>query len=122
MSLWSMLERYAREMMSLSDDWCIYRASCEPLGHERTLYYDVAGAVAPVKPNGCRNWRKKDPASVRKLIIPADTHAEFTKGWEKRTNTCAECDGSGQTMASAGISGTTYRACSKCKGTGKPAP
>jgi hypothetical protein len=118
----ALLVEHAREMVGLGGDWDFYKLEC--LGNPgQTIGYQITGAIAPLvtrgKRKGRRNWEAKDKATIRSVCIAKTDHEQWLDQWEHRTGKCANCDGSGQTLASCSvIDGTTYRPCSKCGGTG----
>jgi hypothetical protein len=82
------------------------------------------GSVAPLKTSGKNkgypNWQKRDKTTEKTFIVSVKDHEKWCGAWQKKTNKCAECVGTGKTIASCGANGTTYRECFKCKGTGTP--
>ncbi len=83
----------------------------------------LEGAMRPPdytrgKWKGQPNWSKRDKSTDRKIVITTRDYDERKRRWVLETGTCAECD-SGKTVASCGISGTTYRDCQTCNGTGR---
>ena len=59
---------------------------------------------------------------IRTAYIMVDEHKDWRRRWEIKTGKCSECTGEGETIASCGVDGTTYRTCFKCKGTGAANP
>lgn len=58
------------------------------------------------------------------VVTEAELRAAELK-YEADTGNCLNCGGSGQEVASAGVGGTQYRQCYRCKGSGeapKPSP
>ena len=112
----------ARRVHGLPDEWepRIYKV----LGDCRqTLGYSLTGAV-PVGAisRGPRKGRPKWPPRWswwEVIITPADL-AAATAEWVAATGLCPRCGGEGRTVRSVSItSGTEYRTCQACGGTGK---
>lgn len=86
----------------------------------------LTGAVCPeVYKSGPRkgrtNYKAHDPKTKRMVALTTDSRRAFALAWEMETGRCSECQGRGETVASCGVSGTKYRECMACKGSGKPA-
>jgi DnaJ-class molecular chaperone len=58
-------------------------------------------------------------AELQRVVITVDEVRQTRIRWENETGMCSHCGGSGQQVKSTGISGTTYRECISCDGTGK---
>ena len=67
---------------------------------------------------GEKTWDTQNSQTV--VVSSEDIDREFHR-FEAETGKCGECMGEGKTVASAGVSGTTYRECKVCKGTGNAA-
>ena len=107
----------AREVHHLPDDWQprIYESL------DRNLGFQLTGAV-PIGfySRGPRKGMPKFPPKrdlQRVVITTAELDACKVK-WERETGLCHCCGGSGETVRSVSASGTTYRACSACNGSG----
>lgn len=118
-----LFEIHAREKANMPDEWRAYYWECLPHG-KPSEYYQFTGAVVPIHVggplNGLPNWTRKDAATWRTVEFTAEEHKAFCADWEKRTGKCNECMGKGETIASSGVSGTKYRECHRCKGSGRP--
>ena len=71
---------------------------------------------------GPRKSRPKFPthSTYQRVIITRDDVADARRRWEDETGLCSWCGGSGQETARVSVkTGTTYRACRACSGTGK---
>ena len=70
---------------------------------------------------GPRKGRPKWPrlAELQRVVITMDEVRQARIRWENETGLCSHCGGSGQQVKSTGISGTTYRECISCDGTGR---
>lgn len=65
---------------------------------------------------GQRRWEGK---LTRVVVSGAEVDAAMAK-YERETGTCAECEGSGKTVAGwSAAEGARYRPCAKCNATGK---
>ena len=108
----------ARHVHGLPNDWRpqIYSAL------DRCLGYELRGSV-PIGTysRGPRKGRPKWPrlAQLQRVVITMDEVRQARIRWENETGLCSHCGGSGQQVKSIGISGTTYRECIACDGTGK---
>lgn len=109
---------------TLSPEWEPYLY--EVIGDHRdrnASLIKITGAVAPLVsrgPNrGRRNWRRMQRDTVREFFFTADDHDLFVDEWERTTDRCKRCFGYGKEVQSVGVSGTTYRKCRRCHGTGE---
>lgn len=75
----------------------------------------MEGAIYPE-----RQWKKRDRSTVRNYIYDSREFRTWCVAYAAERGKCWNCWGSGQELASCGVSGTTYRTCHECKGTGKP--
>ena len=118
-----LMETHAREKANMQPEWRAYKWKCYPQDASETIYYEITGITAPLKTKGVNkgrpNWDKGDKTTLRIVNILVDEHDNWVNEWEKRTGKCSECTGSGKTIKSSGIEGTTYRTCKRCNGTGK---
>lgn len=83
----------------------------------------LTGAVAPVitrgPRKGRRNWKKRDSATERKIVLTRDEVTQYQAAWSARTGKCHRCVGLGEVFASwSKVSGTKYKPCTACQGTG----
>jgi hypothetical protein len=89
---------------------------------DRCLGYELRGSV-PIGTysRGPRKGRPKWPrlAELQRVVITMDEVRQARIRWENETGLCSHCGGSGQQVKSTGISGTTYRECISCDGTGR---
>lgn len=115
----------ARRVHGLPDGWLprVYRS----LGDARaTIGYSLTGAVPlGVVTRGPRKGRPKFPPlrQLQEVIItPLDVEVARAE-WVAATGLCPQCGGSGQTVWRVSTtSGTEYRPCQACGGTGKAQP
>lgn len=60
------------------------------------------------------------PGTERAFVIPFPEFDAFRIEWERRTGKCFECEGNGDVVQGYSVErGATYRACSRCSGTGR---
>ena len=59
-----------------------------------------------------------DGKAVSAVVTGAELKAERAR-YTHETGRCSDCLGTARTLASAGTTGTTYRPCVTCKGTGQ---
>lgn len=116
-----LLEIHAREVAKMPDEWEVYAWEC--IG-EPVKVVEVKGCFKPPTitrgpRKGQSNWRKRDKTSERIVHITPEEHKAWIGKWVERTGLCVRCVGKGEVLASIGVSGTTYRECPKCSGTGK---
>lgn len=116
-----LLEVHAREKAHMTENWEVFRYECFPhMGKESTRYFELEGAVAPRKGNGRPNWKKRDRATQKIIVITIEEHDIWKKEWEIKTGKCSECEGKGEVLESISVyDGVKYRNCNKCLGTGK---
>lgn len=108
-----LLEILAREKLGLPREWTVYRWQVVKR-HGETIGTDLEGALQ----TGYLKWGKQGKVA---LYLSDEEAATLALAWEQRTGYCQRCMGRGETVASCGISGTTYRECSVCVGSGKSA-
>ena len=108
----------ARHVHGLPNDWQPRTYSAL----DRCLGYELRGSV-PIGTysRGPRKGRPKWPrlAELQRVVITMDEVRQARIRWENETGLCSHCGGSGQQVKSTGISGTTYRECISCDGTGR---
>ena len=120
------LENHAREHLKMPETWHAFRYECFPKGCERTLYFQITGAVCTATytkgpREGSPNWKKRDRTTECAAIITPEEHDAWLKNWEKTTGLCHECHGTTQEWAGWSVTeGNRYRPCTTCKATGKP--
>jgi hypothetical protein len=112
-----------REKYALPVDWdfVVFTAKGEGLGE----YFEVTGGVYKTPFKSCLrkgeiNRRAPEPGTGCTVVLPRIEYKAWLEKWERDTGLCAPCSGSGFTLRSCGVSGTIYRKCSKCDGTGLP--
>lgn len=116
----------AREIAGMPEHWEVYSwRAIGPPGP--TKLYELKGCFKPPvyksgQSAGQPNWSKRDKTSERVIHITPAEYRAWEAAWVKRTGLCPDCRGEGQTVASVGIGGTTYRECCTCKGSGKSDP
>ena len=107
----------AREAEHLPPDWTpgIYR-TCGTIG------FELIGAV-PIGyfSRGIRKGKPKFPPLREMLrVYVSREQLEKTKAtWRQETGLCIRCGGDGQEIAMINSSGTTFRPCGICHGSGK---
>ena len=115
----------ARHVHGLPNDWqpqiyCWHVSYLDAL--DLCLGYELRGSV-PIGTysRGPRKGRPKWPrlAQLQRVVITMDEVRQARIRWENETGLCSHCGGSGQQVKSTGISGTTYRECISCDGTGR---
>jgi hypothetical protein len=122
-----MLELHARELARMPDTWSAFRFECFPKPPEPrgTLYYEVEGAVCPLKTagkgRGQPNYRKMDRATRKTITITVAEQERWETEWAAATGKCPKCMGTGEVFARwAKGEGTTLKPCDPCGGTGGP--
>jgi len=107
----------ARQVHGLPADWQPRIYGCL----DRDLGFYLRGAV-PIGTysRGPRKGRPKWPplGQLQRVVITADEVKQARIQWENETGLCGSCGGTGQQVRSIGVSGTTYRQCTACDGTG----
>ena len=106
----------ARRVHGLPDEWQprIYESI------ERGLGVMLTGSVPlGFYTRGPRKGAPKFPPrrDMQRVIVTSAEIEQTRWDWERETGWCHRCGG-GQTVKSIGISGTTYRNCPECDGTG----
>jgi hypothetical protein len=118
------MEEHAREFMGLPKEWTAYGWECYPTaGRKETTAYLVTGACFQGKTTeGKPDIRIAEvEGTVATVALPKAVHKRWLADRETRTGKCSGCDGSGREVALwSSSTGTTYRPCSDCGGTGKP--
>lgn len=97
-------------------DWEAYSFRCvEPNGilMEGGVF---RARITRGKRKGRPNYDKPEPGTKRTVVI-TDRDA-FAAAWEVETGKCRDCTGTRVTLKSAGVSGTFWRTCRRCNGTG----
>ena len=118
-----LLEIQARELAGMPENWEVY--SWRAIGVPGPVkLYEMKGCFKPPTITkgpkaGQPAWARRDKTSERTIHITPAEYIAWEAEWVKRTGLCSDCMGKGQTVASVGVGGTTYRECRKCKGTGK---
>lgn len=117
----------AREVYGMPDGWRWCKLQAVGPHNRRDLAVSmVIGAVFPDVTKGPRkghfNWKKRDRNTEQSIAIPFRDYDAFVEAWEKKTGICSACGGSGESIASVGVGGTTYRKCVRCFGSGKYEP
>lgn len=67
---------------------------------------------------GSYNWDRSEPGTDREVMLTRESREAFKRTWQAETGMCGECGGSAVQAVSASVSGTTYRWCPACHGTG----
>lgn len=116
---------HAKEKAHLPSNWRIYKWECFPKGGDETIYVAVTGAVCEHFKTGEhkneRNWKLRDKTTDRTVNLPCAEHDAWKREWEKRTNKCSECTGTGEVLQSWSVTdGVKMRMCPKCKGAKTP--
>lgn len=114
----TLMDEHARQKLGVSETWFPYHY--EHVDPDLIL---ITGMEAPLhergKNRGHPNFRKGDRATKRKTGFSTREHYQFQCAWERSTGKCANCLGSGKTLASAHVNGDrTYRACFRCNSSG----
>lgn len=77
-----------------------------------------------------RNWKGRDKSKDRTFYVTGEQAEQIEREYIEQTGLCPQCEGERVTLASCGVlscppfrndgegSYTTYRTCSKCKGSG----
>ena len=114
-----LLEIHAREKEQLPENWYAWLFEVKecPLGR----YFEVTGAVCPLKTRGENkgqpNWSKKDKSTIKLVQIGKIDHEEWVKEWEQKNNSCSECMNTGRILVAWNIeTGSTYKPCSCSRG------
>ena len=110
-----------REKYGLPADWNFVTSTAEGSGIAE--YFKVTGGIykTPFKSGprkGEINRRKPEPGTECTVVLPRIEYRQWLEKWETDTSLCAPCSGAGFALHSFGVSGCTYRKCSKCGGTG----
>ena len=113
-----------REKYHFPADWDF--KVCSAKGKVGGEYFEVTGAVYETEfkrgpRKGEINFQKPEPGTECTVVLPKIEYQEWLEKWELDTGFCSQCSGSGFTLASGGASGTFYRKCNKCGGSGRVA-
>lgn len=71
------------------------------------------------KRKGRKNYSKPEPGTVHTIVISESDRLAFEAAWEAETGKCHQCTGTRVTIKSTGVSGTTWRTCRRCEGSGQ---
>lgn len=117
----NLLDMQAAELAGMGPEWRPFKYEMVDGTSPGCL---LDGAVAPIfvrgKRKGYRNWKKKDPATVRRIFISPGDRMTYEVNWSKETGLCSVCVGTGEVFQSwRKDEGTTYKSCKVCDGTGK---
>lgn len=107
-------ESVARRKIGARAGFQFYRWEC--IGDDMLLTGCVCDSVYTRGPR--RGKPKYDGTPIQAVVTEVELNAERRR-YEEETGQCSDCLGAAKTLASAGVSGTTYRPCSMCRGTGK---
>jgi len=112
---------HAKDKAKLPDRWRCYKWECFPKRGD-AIYVAVTGAVCEHwKPNGETDWKKRDKTTDQTINLPIAEHDAWKIEWERRTNQCHQCLGSGVVLASwSAADGEKTRTCPRCKGARTP--
>lgn len=119
------LEMQARELLGLPAwevrRWELLGSFDDPEGQLNRLDGGVYPKVTKGKRMGEPNWRRPESGTEKTIYITPKKHSEWLLDWEKATGSCCKCyKHPGQEFAAWNhLTGTTYRTCSRCHGTGK---
>jgi hypothetical protein len=120
---YQLVEQHAREKAGQGPEWEPWLLESYPKTNGPRLFMQLTGAVAPRftkgPRKGRRNWKKKDKATERVIVITPAEQESYEAAWEQDTARCSQCMGEGKTIASSSSNGDrTYRPCRKCGGDG----
>jgi hypothetical protein len=118
------IEQRLRNVEKLPEEFQFYR--WESLPHdasERTHMQFSGGVTRETFKSGPRkgqpNWSKEDKSLARVFIVSEHEAKQWQLDYSEETGNCAECMGEKKTVAGWGKeTGTRYRECYTCKGTG----
>jgi hypothetical protein len=101
--------------------WC----SVEGVGDDREHGGAMVTGAVPIgarKAGKNKGWPKWPPArKCNKVFITFAALDARMLQWERDEGKCSTCGGGGRQVAGISVvDGTTYRVCSRCKGSGKP--
>jgi hypothetical protein len=114
-------EIMVREKFGLPPEWKAVEFECLPRSGP-TAVLRMRGGVYPPKKSGINKGRPNYRNGIREIedYISFRDLEEYGERWQRETGNCNECMGSGQVLKSwHHIHGTTFKPCSKCRGTGK---
>jgi hypothetical protein len=120
-----LLNVFVREQRNLSSEWEIYRWERGYESHKDLPpdYMRVTGAVAPLKDDGTRDWRKEKKSTCVTIWISDSDYREWLKNWSEKTGKCHVCVGEKTVLKSwSRDEGTTYVPCPDCLGSGRSTP
>lgn len=110
---------YAREALGMPDGWIWDEITQSPEKAPKG-FFRMTGVVVPLGPRtGRPNWRKADKDTERTVFVAWKDFEAWQEARGRERDECPRCDGSGETIASAGVNGTTYRPCRRCDATGR---
>jgi len=110
------MEIFARRLLGMPDTWEVFRFQTEGHGVPKD-WYEFEGCI-PIGKGKLKYRKGTDRAHV---MFSREQIDAFIPQWEQETDKCSDCLGAGQTVAGwSRETGTRYRPCDKCRGTGRP--
>jgi hypothetical protein len=112
------LSMHARKLLSMPEEWATFRVEVKPGAGQD--YFEVTGAVCTAtftsgKRKGQKDWKKRDKATERPILIPEREHRAFVEAWEKASGLCSKCGDTGEEFEGWSLEkGCTYRPCTRC--------
>ena len=119
MNTWGMCELTARDKAGLGVEWETYMVEVMP-PYRAPYVYHVGLGIPRLLTRGPNKGRKRWDGPREELWLSGAEVEARAEQYERETGNCRECMGDGKTLARwSATEGTTYRECSRCKGTGK---
>lgn len=113
MSTGNWLDRTARQKLGKAQEWKAF--FFEVMNDAGDVL--IMGGVPTKTRKGDDKWDRK---TADKCVVTKPECAATMAAFERETGKCAECEGSGQTLAGwHHIEGDRFRPCSRCEATGQ---
>lgn len=117
----SLYADHARELLCIGPEYHMASWKHKDATKSKPERLQVELMTAPLLEDGRVAWKYGDPKSRKKVEFTFPDHDQWTLAWEQKTGKCRQCatDNPGQEFVGWNhITGTKYKTCTRCGGTG----